>query len=165
MFFLERGVKRVGKNENKLRIKELDEKLTERQERFIDYWIKLGDAKNAAIEAGYSKKTAAEIGRQNLIILDKFIRLHGEKPKSERVASADEVLEFLTAGMRGEITDEIVSFWDGITQRATVMPPLRDRKGCAELLGKRYKMFTDKVEQSIDTEIVVRMEGLEDLSK
>lgn len=41
--------------------------LTERQKKFCDYYIKLGDATKAAEKAGYSKKTVCSIGSENLI--------------------------------------------------------------------------------------------------
>lgn len=37
-------------------------KLTEKQKKFADYYIELGNATQAAIKAGYSKKTANRIG-------------------------------------------------------------------------------------------------------
>ena len=50
------------------------EKLTEKQRRFIDYYIEYADAKKSAIEAGYSKNTAKQIGNENLTKLDRYIK-------------------------------------------------------------------------------------------
>ena len=41
-------------------------KLTPKQKAFADYYIELGNATEAAIRAGYSKKTAKEVGYENL---------------------------------------------------------------------------------------------------
>lgn len=151
-----------------IRVKPLDEELSEKQDRFIDYWFELGDAKAAAIKAKYSEKTAAQIGSENLIKLDLHIRARAaEKPQSSqnRIASADEVLEYLTSAMRGEIKEEVVctvSLGEGmgtnIEHTSKEITP-RDRNKAAELLGKRYKLYVDKIEADVDTEIKVILEG------
>ncbi|MCD3505661.1 terminase small subunit, partial [Streptococcus equi] len=41
-------------------------KLTIKQQKFIDEYIICGNATEAALKAGYSKKTAGQIGEQNL---------------------------------------------------------------------------------------------------
>ena len=74
-----------------------------------------------------------------------------EAMQDERTASAKEVLEFLTKSMRGEIKEEVVvveGTGDGTSEARTVKKQigLRDRIKSAELLGKRYRLFTDKVE-------------------
>lgn len=40
--------------------------LTEKQQRFVDEYMKDGNATQAAIRAGYSEKTAYQIGHENL---------------------------------------------------------------------------------------------------
>ena len=42
-------------------------KLTEKQKRFADYYIETGNGTEAAVKAGYSKKTARVIGQENLL--------------------------------------------------------------------------------------------------
>ncbi len=116
-------------------LKEEYEKLTEKQKRFIDYYVEFADAKKAAIEAGYSKKTAKQIGSENLSKLDCFIKLKLEEKQNQRIASQDEVLEYLTKVMRGEEKDQF-----GLDAS------LQDRTKCAELLGKRWGAFIDKKE-------------------
>ena len=74
-----------------------------------------------------------------------------EAMQDERTASAKEVLEFLTKSMRGEIKEEVVvveGTGDGTSEARMVKKQigLRDRIKSAELLGKRYRLFTDKVE-------------------
>ena len=87
-------------------LKEEYENLTEMQKRFIDYYIEFADAKRAAIEAGYSEKTAKQIGSENLSKLDRFIKVKLKQKEQTRIASQDEVLEYLTRVMRGEIKDQ-----------------------------------------------------------
>lgn len=108
--------------------------LTEKQKRFIDYYIEFADAKKAAIEAGYSKKTAKVIGCENLTKLNCFIQEKLKEKEDNRIASQDEVLRYLTSVMRGEEKDQF-----GLDAS------LQDRTKCAELLGKRWGTFKEKV--------------------
>ena len=113
------------------------EKLTEMQKRFIDYYIETANATESAKRAGYKGNNHNRIGSQNLSKLDKFIKIKLQQKESKRIASQDEVLEYLTKVMRGEEKDQF-----GLDAS------LQDRTKCAELLGKRYGTFTDKKEIS-----------------
>lgn len=128
-------------------------KLTEKQKRFADYYIETGNITEAAVKAGYSKKTARVIGQENLLkpAIKGYIDEKLEAMQDERTASAKEVLEFLTKSMRGEIKEEVVvveGTGDGTSEARMIEKQigLRDRIKSAELLGKRYRLFTDKVE-------------------
>jgi len=113
--------------------------LTERQKRFIDYYIVLGNATEAAIKAGYSKKTAGQIGEQNLKKLEKFIHAKLAAKEDERIASGDEVLRHLSATMRGETVEEIPIFvGKGVQVLTSKSPSVRDRLEAAKQLAKRY---------------------------
>ena len=118
--------------------------LTEKQKRFIDYYIEFADAKKAAIEAGYSKKTAKVIGCENLTKLNCFIQEKLKEKEDNRIASQDEVLRYLTSVMRGEEKDQF-----GLDAS------LQDRTKCAELLGKRYGTFVDKKELTGPIPVVI----------
>lgn len=119
------------------KIKQEYEKLTEKQKRFIDYYIETANATESAKRAGYSEKTAKNIGAENLTKLNFFIQKKLEEKEEDRIASQDEVLEYLTKVMRGEEKDQF-----GLDAS------LQDRTRCAELLGKRYGTFVDKKEFS-----------------
>ena len=83
-------------------------KLTQKQSRFVDeYLIDLNETQ-AAIRAGYSRKTAHAIGSENLKKpeIKKQIDRRLQEIKSARTADATEVLETLTAILRGEMTEE-----------------------------------------------------------
>ena len=84
------------------------EKLTERQKAFCEYYIESLNATEAAIKAGYSKKTARAIGAENLTkpYIQEYIHEVVEKLRSGRIADADEVLSYLTQVMRGELKDQ-----------------------------------------------------------
>lgn len=110
-------------------------KLTEKQKRFIDFYIETANATESARKAGYSKKTAKNIGAENLTKLNFFIQKKLDEKESQRIASQDEVLQYLTKVMRGEEKDQF-----GLDAS------LQDRTKCAELLGKRYGTFVEKKE-------------------
>lgn len=129
------------------------ERMTERQKRFCEYYIQSGNASDAAIKAGYSEKTAGQIGEQNLkkVEIKQYIDEKLEELQSERIASAKEVLEHLTAAMRGQIEEETViveGSGDGCSEARILNKQLsaRDRIKAAELLGKRYRLFVEKVD-------------------
>ena len=145
-------------------------KLTEKQKRFADYYIETGNITEAAVKAGYSKKTAAVIATENLTKpnIKGYIDEKLEAMQDERTASAKEVLEFLTKSMRGEIKEEVVvveGTGDGTSEARMVKKQigLRDRIKSAELLGKRYRLFTDKVE--VDGVVPVMIVGEDELEE
>lgn len=124
-------------------------KLTEKQRRFCDYYIQCGNATEAAIKAGYSKKTAKQIGTENLAkpVLKSYIDEQLEIMHNERQADAAEVLEFLTAVMRGEKTEQtLLAMKEGGQKITEIGVGAKDRLKAAELLGKRHALFTDKVD-------------------
>jgi phage terminase small subunit len=131
-------------------------KLTEKQKRFIDYYIETGNATEAARRAGYSEKTAAETGYENLRKpnIKNYIDKRLKQLKDERIAKADEVLQYLTAVMRGEEKEKFIIFNDD-GEKVEVEAPakIKERTKAAELLGKRYTLFADKldIEGTIDT--------------
>ena len=145
-------------------------KLTEKQKRFADYYIETGNITEAAVKAGYSKKTARVIGQENLLkpAIKGYIDEKLEAMQDERTASAKEVLEFLTKSMRGEIKEEVVvveGTGDGTSEARMVKKQigLRDRIKSAELLGKRYRLFTDKVEvEGVVPVMIVGEDSLEE---
>lgn len=143
-------------------------KLTEKQKRFCDYYIETGNATEAAIRAGYSEKTARFIGAENLTKpnIKSYIDERLKELEDKRIAKAEEVLKHLTAAMRGEIEEEVVVV-EGIGEdesRARVVKKqisARDRIKTAELLGKRYAMWTDK-QQTDNNSIVKIIDDIED---
>lgn len=130
-------------------------KLTEKQKRFADYYIETGNATKAAVRAGYSEKyanTNASKLLQNTTIKT-YIDEQLKKMDSERVASAEEVLKYLTSVMRGETQSEIVvveNVGDFMSEARTMnkAPDEKERLKAAELIGKRYALWTDK--QTVD---------------
>ncbi len=120
-------------------------KLTEKQKRFIDYYVETANATESAKRAGYSSKTAKNIGAENLTKLNYFIQERLQQLKDNRIASQEEVLQFLTKVMRGEEKDQF-----GLDAS------LQDRTKCAELLGKRYGSFKEKVDVTGNIPVVIQ---------
>lgn len=131
-------------------------KLTEKQKRFIDYYIETGNASEAARRAGYSEKTAGWIGQENLQkpTIKAAIDARLKDLEDKRIAKADEVLKFLTATLRGEVKDvQIVveGTGDGYSKASLVetRASVRDRIKAAENLLKRYPSDMDTKEQQL----------------
>lgn len=123
--------------------------MTEKQKRFCDFYIETGNAKEAAIRAGYSEKTAKQIGQENLTKPDlrAYIDERLAELKNERTADAQEVLEYLTAVMRGEYKEAtLIGVGEGAQAVVDIDVGGKDRLKAAELLGKRHALFTDKVD-------------------
>ena len=122
----------------------MDRKLTPKQKAFADYYIETGNATEAARRAGYSNKTAAVIGTENLIKpnIKQYIDERLKKIEDKRIAKGEEVLQYLTKVMRGEEKDQF-----GLDAS------LQDRTKAAELLGKRYRLFVDKVEKDTNLNV------------
>ena len=124
-------------------------RMTEKQKRFCDFYIETGNAKEAAIRAGYSEKTAKQIGQENLTKPDlrAYIDERLAELKNERTADAQEVLEYLTAVMRGEYKEAtLIGVGEGTQAVVDIDVGAKDRLKAAELLGKRHALFTDKVD-------------------
>lgn len=84
------------------------DKLTPKQKKFCDEYLKLGNATQAAKNAGYSEKTAYRTGADNLKvphILD-YINARQEKIASKDIADIEEIMKYLTDVMRGKIKDQ-----------------------------------------------------------
>lgn len=132
--------------------------MTEKQKHFcIEYLIDL-NATQAAIRAGYSKKTAKVIGQENLTKPDikKYLEQQLKQIKNEKIADVQEVLEYLTAVMRGEQKEQVALFTgEGMQKLVQKDVSAKDRLKAAELIGKRYGLFTEKMELQGSTTVCI----------
>lgn len=70
-----------------------------------------------------------------------------QEKEDSLIAKQDEVLKYLTSVMRGESKSSVLAMaGDGVQEVIQKPPDERERTKAAELLGKRYRLFTDKVE-------------------
>lgn len=129
-------------------------KINPRQKKFCDEYIKTGNYYQSAIAAGYSENYAS---RQDYLLdivgVKEYIEEHMQKLAKPTIATAEEVLEYLTRVARGEEKEEEAVFnaTSGKVEIVGVNPPIRERTKAAELLGKRYAIFTDK--QQVDVTV------------
>ena len=136
--------------------------LTLKQKKFADEYIVSGNATESAIKAGYSKKTANRIGSENLSKLDikNYIDERLAQLESEKIADQQEVLKYLSAVMRGEMTEQTLK---SVGESGQVITEIdvgaKDRIKAAELLGKRYRLWTDKSEVEVTGSVVFTNES------
>lgn len=136
-------------------------KLTAKQQRFCDEYLIDLNATQAAIRAGYSKKTAYSIGVENLKKpeLKKYIENRMAEKEAALIADQDEVLKYLTAVMRGKSVANVLARDEIGADRVIEKPPdEKERLKAAELLGKRYGLYTDRVEQEVDMELNITVD-------
>lgn len=109
--------------------------MNDKQKKFCDYYLESGNATEAAIKAGYSKKTARQTGSENLSkpYIKAYIEQRQKEIESARIASITEVMQFYTSVMRGEIKDQF-----------ELDATLQDRIKAGNELMKRLDISKDK---------------------
>lgn len=122
--------------------------MTEKQRRFVDYYIQTANVTEAARRAGYSPKTAHAIGEENLHKpeIRKALERRLKKLESKRIADTEEVLEHLTAVIRGEVKETLMT-----QQGKKVVVPVRESdkiRACEHLL-KVHGAFREKLDVEI----------------
>lgn len=156
------------------------DKLTEKQKRFCDEYLIDLNGTQAAIRAGYSEKTAKQIANENLTkpYLREYIDKRLAEKEKELIADQDEVMKYLTAVMRREKTENVVvtlreeitkdvpdeqgkmrkqTIKREIPQIVEIPTMVKDSNKAAELLGKAFGIYTDRldVEGDMDLNITV----------
>lgn len=120
-------------------------KLTPKQKRFADEYIISGNIYQSMVKAGYSENYAKSDGCK---ILDNprvkaYIDDRMADFEREAIASQEEVLSYLTSVMRGEQTEQVMVTGGEVID---VVVGAKDRIKAAELLGKRYGAWTERVD-------------------
>ena len=160
--------------------------MTEKQKRFCDEYLTDLNATQAAVRAGYSKKTAYSIGEENLRKpeIKEYIEKRMTEKESQLIANQDEVMRYLTAVMRREKMESVVvtlntektsyvpdengtmrkqTVKQEIPQIIEIPAQLRDANKAAELLGKAYGIYTDKVDVDADMDLNITIDYGEDV--
>lgn len=125
-------------------------KLSPKQEKFIDAYIELGNATEAARRAGYKCKSDGAfgaIGGENLQKLKVFIEQRLQDAKNSRIADIVEVMEFLTAVLRGEVTEILFNPITGAQEDIAIN--VKTRLDAAKELLKRYPNKLDAERQRL----------------
>lgn len=129
----------------------IERKLTPKQQAFADFYIELGNATEAYLKAypNVKKEATARTNASRLLTnanVRSYIDERMEHLKTERIADQQEILELLTSVLRGETTSAVLrGIGEGAQTIEEEMPPTTtERIKAAELLGKRYAMWTDR---------------------
>lgn len=126
--------------------------LSEREKRFCEGVARGLETEAAALAAGYKERTAAAYGRRLLAKAD--VQEEIERLRAGNAAAEDEILQFLTAVMRGEVQDG--------EPEGGKPPKVSERTKAAELLGRNQRLFSDKEKREAG-EAVVKIVGADDL--
>lgn len=116
--------------------------LTKKKKKFAEIYLATGDAGKSALDAGYKNS-----GYGNKLLKDSDIQEYiVSYTTNQKVATAEEVLEFLTSVMRGEEWEIKVTAKKDTGEKMLLgePPTLSQRQKAAELLAKRYQLFTEQ---------------------
>ncbi|WP_456956764.1 terminase small subunit [Lysinibacillus sp. TE18511] len=143
----------------------IEHKLTDKQLAFADYYIELGNATQAYLRAypNVKKETTASTNGSRMLGNAKvkaYIDERMEQLKSARVADQQEILELLTSVARGETrAATLIGLGGGEEDITNDMPPtMAERIKAAELLGKRYSMWTDKQQVDVSGSVSTKVD-------
>ncbi len=136
----------------------MSSKLTLKQKKFADEYIISGNATESYLKA-YAKQSrrSAEANARKLLAINSvksYINERLEKIQSSKIAKQEEILELLTSVMRGEQKEDTLQHVGGMQIISEIGISAKDRIKAAELLGKRYGMWTDRVETDSTVNIV-----------
>lgn len=126
--------------------------MTEKQKRFCEEYLIDLNQTQAALRAGYSQKTAYSTGNENMKKpeIKAYIEERLKEMENQRIATAQEVMMYLTSVVRGQSQSEVVvveGIGDGMSEarRMKKAPDEKEKLKAAELLGKRFGMFKENV--------------------
>lgn len=142
-----------------------EKKLTAKQQRFCDEYLIDLNATQAAIRAGYSKKTAGVIATENLQkpSISAYIEKRMAEKEAELVADQAEVLKYLTSVLRGKSASSVLARDEvGADRVIEKAPDEKERLKAAELLGKRYALFRENVKLDAVPVVITGGDDLED---
>lgn len=128
-------------------------KLTIKQKKFADEYIKTGNAYQSALNAGYSESYSKGnvIKLLENVSVKAYIDERLKKLEEEAIADQAEVLKYLTRVLRDEEREEVLVNVGNFEQEIQSMKvSTKDKIRAAELLGKRYGSWTDKQEVEIN---------------
>ena len=137
-------------------------KMTAKQQRFCDEYLIDLNATQAAIRAGYSEKNARNIASENLAKpnIKEYIENRMAEKEKTLIADQDEVLKYLTSVLRGESQSEVVvvegmGLGESSARAIQKAPDEKERLRAAELLGKRYGLYTEKLDVKEEAKVVI----------
>lgn len=135
--------------------KNKSDKLTAQQEKFCRAWVNSFNFQQSMLEAGYSESYAKKTCLEDFVTpkIQKRIDELLECGETIYVATPQEILMKLTRMIRREETDQVVvRNEDGSQSVVNVKVSCKEAIRACELLGKSYKMFTDKIDTNVNVE-------------
>lgn len=139
--------------------------LTLKEEKFCRKFVECGNMSESYRSAGYkysSNEDSSSRGRQLFMKphIKKYISQLLDEYRTDAIADAQEVLEYLTSVMRGNMNEEqvvVLNDADGQSnaEKVLVQANINQRNKASELLGKRYGLFTDKVDLSSENIVLI----------
>lgn len=129
-------------------------KLTIKQKKFADEYIRLGNATQAAINAGYKPENAGQIGNQNLkkLQIAEYINKKMKVLDAKKTMQIKEIMEELTSIARGEIKEERLDKDGGIVE---TRPLFADRLKAMDMLGKRYGIWNGMAQEAESQTVII----------
>lgn len=127
----------------------MSKKLSVKRKKFADEYIICGNATQAAIDAGYSKRSAKQTGSRLLdqAEIKEYIAERMKELEAESIADQTEILQYLTRVIRDEETEDVLVNVGNFEQEVQALKvSSKEKIRAAELLGKRYQLWTDKVD-------------------
>lgn len=141
-------------------------KLRIQWKKFADEYIKTGNVYQSAINSGYSenyaKTNACKLLEKDSI--KSYIDERMKKLEEEAIADQAEILKYLTRIIRDEEREEVlVNIGNFEQEKQEIKISAKDKIKAAELLGKRYGSWTEKVDMTLDLPTIISGEDeLED---
>ena len=139
-------------------------KLNKKQKAFADYYIESLNATESYVKAYECSYNTARTNGARLLAnanIKRYIDEVMSAKDESRIASQDEILQILTDIARGITEEEVVQFSQlGEELRTTRKPTIKDRMKASELLGKRYRMWTDKIEADVNQQVIFEGEDM-----
>lgn len=139
-------------------------KLNEKQKAFANYYIESLNATESYAKVYECSYNTARTNGARLLAnanIKKYIDEIMSAKDESRIASQDEILQILTDIARGVTEEEVVQFSQlGEELRTTRKPTIKDRMKASELLGKRYRMWVDKVEANVNQQVIFEGEDM-----
>ena len=135
--------------------------LNPKQKAFADMYLYSGDKEQSAIDAGYAEGSSSALVNNDKIRL--YIQWQFANLQRDTVAGPEEVLEFLTRTMRGDVFEPTkVGIGKGAEQVQYLPPRVNDRLKAGELLGKRYDTFKNDLNINVNAPQIFGTEEIYD---
>ena len=139
--------------------------MTLKMKKLADEFLICGNASEAARRAGYSPKYARITACKTLQkpAVREYLDARLKEIESEKIADQVEIMQYLTTVLRGESTSQeivVEGSGDGYSMARPIdkAPSEKDRLKAAELLGKRYGLWTEKLEMDTDMDLNITID-------